>query len=56
MKILRLFQEELATVGDSVIAGAVTRSEQKAMQDIYAKAFRRALRRFRSGGERRAFH
>lgn len=59
MKIVQLFHEELATVvpgGAPVVAGATTRGEQKAMQNLYAKALRRALRRFRSGGERRAFH
>jgi len=60
MKVLQLFHDELATVlaGDAPSGGGVRspRSEQKALQNLYAKALRRALRRFRSNGERRAFH
>jgi hypothetical protein len=59
MRILRLFHKELAAVlpgGAPVTAGVMKKGEQKAVQNLYAKALRRALRRFRSGGERRAFH
>lgn len=58
MKILRLFHDELAVIlpeGLPVVRTS-SRVEQKAVQNLYAKALRRALRRFRSGGERRAFH
>lgn len=51
MKVLLLSHAEVAAAG----AMPVTRSGQKALQNLYAKALRRALRRFRSGGERRTF-
>lgn len=66
MKLNRIFQDELSEVlQQSSLSGAenfadqspaflspLTRSEHKAVQTLYAKAFRRAVRRARSGGGR----
>jgi hypothetical protein len=58
MKALRVLDDELAAVladGKSAQGSLSAKVEQKAMQNLYAKALRRALRRIRSGGERRVF-
>lgn len=63
MKLNRIFQHELSEVfHETPVAGAgnwgeqsfpdLSRSEHKAVQSLYAKALRRAVRRARSGGGR----
>jgi hypothetical protein len=63
MRLNRIFQHELSEVfqqsslvGSGLFTGQglsdMTRSEHKAVQNLYAKALRRAVRRARSGGGR----